>query len=110
MSEEREQLEASVAAAKASLKAAEDALAEFDVRPSNWRFDSLDAAGRLEDVLLGRAHDDCEGSYNYGYSEYRQGCYIGEKLHVAILTVEYNRHDKTYYYVDGHDFRIEEAS
>jgi hypothetical protein len=110
MSEEREQLEVNVVLARKALEAAEGALAEFASRPDNWRFESADKAGRLEEVLLDRAHDDCEGSYNCGDDEYRQQFYVGDKLHVAILTVEYNRHDKTYYYVDGHDFRIEEAA
>ena len=33
---------------------------------------------------------------------------VDEKRYVAILEVEYNRHDKTYYFVDGSDFRVEE--
>lgn len=110
MSEERKQLEANVAAAKAALEAAEGALAAFVMRPENWRFESIDEAGKLEYALLDRAHEDCEGSHNCGDDEYRQECFVGDRLHVAILTVEYNRHDKTYYYVDGHDFRVEEAA
>jgi hypothetical protein len=110
MSEERNQLEQNVTVARAALEAAEGALAAFDARPDNWRFESVDNAGRLEEVLLDRASDDCEGSHNCGDDEYRQQFYVGDKLHVAILTVEYNRHDKTYYYIDGHDFRIEEVA
>jgi hypothetical protein len=110
MSEERKQLEANVAAAEVALKAAQDALTAFVARPENWRFDSVDDAGKLEIALLDLAHNDCEGSYNFGADEYRQQCYIGDKLYVAILTVEYGRHDKTYYYVDGHEFRIEEVT
>ncbi len=95
--------------AKRALADAERALLEFERAPERNVFDSLDDAYDLEDELLERAAADCEGSHNVGHDEYRQGFYVGDTQYVAILTVEYNRHDRRYYYIDGHAFRIEDA-
>jgi hypothetical protein len=57
--------------------------------------------------MIGWARDACEGSYCFGDDEYTQDFYVGDDLYRATLTVEYNRHDKTYYYVDGDEFKTE---
>ena len=93
--------------AQAQLSAAQAALDAWETLPENNIFGSPDDAAALEDVLLGRASADCEGSYNCGSPEYTQECLIDGVLYVAKLTCEYNRHDKTYYYVEDSDFTIE---
>lgn len=105
----RAELEEAVKSARAALQAAESALYRFDTAIENNVFESVEKARSvLEDRLYQEASDDCEGSYNFGSNEYRQEFLVDGKGYVAILEVEYNRHDKTYYYVDGTEFRVEE--
>jgi hypothetical protein len=84
---------------------------EFLEDPRNNRFDTLeDAEGTLYETLRDRASTDCEGSYNCGSDEYSQRFYVGDQLYVAVAQVEYNRHDKQYYYVDDYSFVVQEVS
>lgn len=106
----KQELESAVKAAKADLLKAESALLAFERSPENYRFESLIEGFYLEDDLSGRAAEDCEGSHNVGADEYRQQFYVGDALYTAILyNIEYNRHDKRYYFVDGYKFRVEDA-
>ena len=109
MNTKRQSLEAAVKQAKEQLSAAEQALEAFDQSPENNRFDTLDAAYALEEVLRDRAYEDCQGAYNCGNDYYEQEFYVGDKLYVASANVEYNRHDKTYYFIETFDFQIEEV-
>jgi hypothetical protein len=105
-----EELKAAVAAAQAALTAAQEALSTFEGLPENNVFATLAEVGsRLEYVLLSRAHKDCEGSYNCGSPQYSQEFIVNGMLYVAVLDVEYNRHDRTYYYIDDSDFKIKEV-
>lgn len=110
MTQKREDLVAAVKSAKLALAFAESELTEFDEAPENNRYATLDDAYELEEVLRDRAYEDCQGAYNVGDSEYRQEFFVGDKRYIAIAEVEYNRHDKTYYYIDGFEFRIEEVA
>lgn len=58
----------------------------------------------IEEYLISRAEDDCRGKYNCGQSEYKQNVTINGTKYLCTLTVEYNRHDKTYYYIEYTDF------
>lgn len=51
------------------------------------------------------ANDDCEGAHNCGNEEYTVSFKIADKIHVVDVGFSYNRHDKTYYYVErqGYD-------
>lgn len=100
----RETLLANVKAADDVLQAAKAALEEFDQAPEQHVFDSIEAAWVLEDTLRGRASEDCEGSYNCGDEFYEQEFIVDGVHHIARLDVEYNRHDKTYYYIDSSEF------
>lgn len=102
----KDALIAAIAAAQANLDIAHKALSDFETKAENNVFESLESAGNLEDVLRGRASEDCEGSYNCGADYYEQEFMVDGVVYVATLTVEYNRHDKTYYYVDGSEFSI----
>lgn len=102
---------------KLAAKVAEDAfeaatklVEQAQALPENNVYPSLeDAEYKIEDMLADRAHEDCEGAGNCGDLEYRQLFMVGDKMYVGIYEVDYNRHDKTYYYVDGAEFRIEEV-
>lgn len=106
----KDELVLAVKNATAVLETAQIALETFVRAPENNVFLSLlEAEATLYETLRDRASDDCEGSHNCGASEYRQGFFVDGKQWWAIATVEYNRHDKTYHYVDEFDLRIEPA-
>lgn len=105
----KQELEATVALARSQLVKAVADLATFDQLAENNVYGTLqEAINDIEDMLLNRAHDDCEGSYSCGADKYAQEFYVEATLYVGTLTCAYNRHDKTYYYVDGHDFTYEQ--
>jgi len=90
-------LEAAVELKKALLEKMED-------DPEFNRFkDGETAEDVLEEKFLERARAACEGSYNLGEDTYTQELYIDDVPYVYTLSVEYNRHDKTYYYIDTYD-------
>jgi hypothetical protein len=64
-------------------------------------------AGVLED----KASNDCEGSYCYGQSEYTQEYQLidSDVVYEGKIKVEYNRHAKTYYYVDEVEYSFSEV-
>ena len=104
----RIELQSRINAAQDALSAAMTAIDDFNRLPENNVFASLeDADADLEYELADRAREDCEGAGNCGQPEYRQAFMVDGIEYVAIYTPEYNRHDKTYYYIDGSEFRIE---
>lgn len=106
----KQELELSVSNAKAALATAEASLQAFNDAPENNRFDNLDdALSHVEDDLRQQAFDDCQGAYNCGADSYSKEFYVGETLYRGTAEFEYNRHDKTYYYIDGCTFTYEEV-
>jgi len=104
-------LKQNIADAQSALNSAEAALSEFEERPENNVYASLEeAAGPLEDILGALAFQDCEGAHNCGSPEYTREFMVDGKVYIAKLEVEYNRHDKMYYYVDGTEFSISEKA
>ena len=102
------ELEAAVAAAKANLGAAEKELSDFIASPLNNVFDSLtQASDQLETRLRDQAFDDCQGAGNCGLEEYEQEFIVDGVHYIGKLSVEYDRHDKTYYYIDRARFTYE---
>ena len=102
---EKEKLQQAIDLAKLHLREAEDALAQFCAKAENNVFETIDdAVGTIEDALRDKARDDCEGSYNCGNPEYTQAFMVAGVEYVGTLKVEYNRHDKTYYYIDSATF------
>ena len=82
----------------------------YESLPENHEYPDLsEAEGWISARLEGYAQEDCEGSHNCGKSKYTQRFTAGGKLYDGTLEVEYNRHDKTYYYVDGAEFSAVEA-
>ncbi len=96
-----------IADAEARLINAKSTLAAFDALPENNTFeDYTDAIYTIEGKLAAIAHADCEGSYCCGDDEYEQEFIVNGKHYLGKLSVQYNRHDKTYYYVDETDFTV----
>lgn len=106
----KETLELAVKEATIALNAAEIALYEFNTLAENNVFATLkEAEGKLEDELHERAFQDCQGAHNMGDEQYTQEFIVDGVKYVAIYDVEYNRHDKMYYYIDGHKFSIKKV-
>lgn len=104
----REMLDAAVQAAQNQLNAASLALTEFIALPQNNVFESLEeAVSAIEGRLENQAHADCEGSHNRGEDVYEQEFIVGDIRYLGKLKCEYNRHDKTYYYVEESEFTYE---
>jgi hypothetical protein len=94
--------------AKEQLEEAEANLIVAESLPENTFFESLDIAeAKLCRKMRNKASEDCECAGECGLEQYTQLFYVDKTLYKAIANVEYNRHDKTYYYVDGFDFKIE---
>jgi hypothetical protein len=105
----KEELIERVLAAKREVMAAEAALAEWESLPENNVFATVEQASAvIENALLAQASDDCEGAHNCGAEKYTREFMVDDKTYVGTLTVEYNRHDKTYYYIDGYEFGVAE--
>lgn len=105
----KEELQAAVSAAEIALKDARAALEEWDSLAENNVFPTLDEAlSTIEDKLRSQAHEDCEGAHNCGLDEYTQEFIVNGTKYLATAKFEYNRHDKTYYYIDGCEFSHKE--
>ena len=65
-------------------------------------YDTLDGAKCcVEDMLRDKASEDCEGSYCCGDESYSKIVKIKDgNFYKITVKMEYNRHDKTYYYVE----------
>lgn len=101
------ELEAAVQQARIELHTAESALAEFMSYAENNVFATLDEASyKIEDRLMSMSADDCAGADNCGHPKYTQEFMVDGLVFVATLDCEYNRHDKTYYYLDYYKFSI----
>lgn len=71
-------------------------------------FDTLnDAKSEVKDQLWDEASNDCEGSHNCGADEYSKIVKVKEdnKFYKITVCFEYNRHDKTYYYVEEYSMK-----
>lgn len=96
--------EEAIKAARAALFAAESAYEEWKSAPEQNVFESVEKAeAALDDRFRDVAHEDCEGAGNCGADEYTQVFMVDGQKYLFTAEVEYNRHDKTYYYVE--DFR-----
>lgn len=104
-------LKLEIARAQAELNSAINEFDEFVDSPENNKFASVDeASAELEERFRERAHSACEGSYCMGLELYSQEFTADGKRFMFRLHVEYNRHDKTYYYVESAKVNIEELS
>src|SRR4051812_34843784 len=95
------ELQARVNAAKRELAAAEGAMAAWEDQAENNVFDTLDlAVSAIESALLDLAGSDCEGAHNCGAETYTREFIVDGVIYVGTLTCEYNRLDKTYYFIE----------
>ena len=102
---DKQELINAIELAKKNLLSAELALDKYEAVAANNVYPTIDEAlADIEDKLNAKADRDCEGAHNCGNDEYEQMFMVGGVTYIALLKVEYNRHDKTYYYVDGTDF------
>jgi hypothetical protein len=103
----KEELQLSVKFCMGELAIAETNLAEFIAARENNVFASVDIAEyEIERRLECMAGNDCEGAGNCGLDEYIQEFIVDGVLYLATYKVEYNRHDKTYYYIDSSEFLV----
>jgi len=70
-----------------------------------------DAEDEIEEILRIQASKDCVGAYNCGQSEYTQEYQLlnSDAVYFGKIKVEYNRHDKTYYFVDEVEYSFSEV-
>ena len=73
---------------------------------NNQYTDHKNAEYSITERFEGIAHEQCEGAYNCGEELFEQRYQIAGNPNTFEATVkfEYNRHDKTYYYIDGTDY------
>ena len=64
-----------------------------------------DAEDTLQDEAWDEAAESCEGSYCMGDDTYTRLAQVGDEFYEFKFDMEYNRHDKRYYYVDGANAR-----
>jgi len=89
------------------LAAAHASLRTFDNQPENNQFDDFKVACEtIEGKLYAESSNDCEGSYNCGLPLYEQKFIVNGELYLGELKVEYGRYDKTYYFIDSHEFQV----
>ena len=99
------QLKLAIANAEVALAQAKSALEAYQDSPERNVFSSLEEAeDTLDEKLRGKASDDCEGSYNCGQETYEQEFIVNGAHYIGTLKCEYNRHDKTYYYLEEAEF------
>lgn len=104
----KEELLATVTAVQHLLFAAQQELQDFLKLPENNQFTDLTTAlVNIEMVLRDEASNDCEGSNNCGLEYYEQLFMVNGEMYLGKLYCEYNRHDKTYYYLEEARFTYE---
>ena len=59
-----------------------------------------DAVEEIRESHCNKASEDCEGAYNVGDKSYSTIAKVQDKYYEFTTEFEYNRHDKTYYYID----------
>lgn len=109
---DKAQIAAEIAEHQQAIAKLEQSLIDFDSLIENNQYEDHDAAeSAITDRMSGIASEACEGSYNYGDDVYTQRYQIAGNPNVfeATVTFEYNRHDKTYYYIDGTDYSYAEV-
>ena len=105
----KETLMAEIVQARSALVDAEAALIEWQSRAENNVFATIDEAEcAIEDALRDEAFQHCEGTGNCGLDSYSRDFMVGDKTYTGTLKVEYNRHDKTYYYIEESEFMVAE--
>lgn len=106
---EHELLKTQVEACEVLLQAAQTKLDEYESSPEFHTYTTLeDGESSVYNRLYNQASEACEGSFCCGEDKYEQEFIVNGKHFLGTLTLEYNRHDKTYYYIDGEEFTVSE--
>lgn len=83
---------------------------ELKTLPYQYVVEDVDEAeGLINDLAREWGYEDCSGPHTQGADSYSIFVYVNGVLHKATAEVEYNRHDYTYYYVDGVTTKVELA-
>ena len=108
---EHERLKTVVKLSEELLAQSQKDLLNYESKPENNRFNDLDTAkGYIESKLYRLADEACEGSYCRGDDEYTRQFYVNDDLYEGTLSVDYGRHDKTYYFIDETYFEVEKVT
>lgn len=98
----KKEMKAKVKALQAEIAVLETQIEEFDSSPEQNIFESLDkAANQITDRFKDIAHQQCEGAGNCGSPEFKQKFSVDGKSYEATVGFEYDRYDKTYYYIEN---------
>lgn len=100
----REQIAAEIYAHQKSIEVLEQSLMDIDSSMENNQYtDQKNAEYSITKRFEGIAQKQCEGAYNCGDEQFQQRYQITGNPNVFEATVkfEYNRHDKTYDYIEG---------
>ena len=101
---DKAQIAAEIATHKKAIALLEQSMTDFDSLIENNQYeDHGTAEASIEDRFRNIAGEQCEGSNNCGEEKFMQRYQIAgnPNMFEATVSFEYNRHDKTYYYVDG---------
>lgn len=80
-------------------------LAEADGDIQNHVYESLEQAENfLMNGFENQAFEDCEGANNCGEKEYSQDFIVDGVEYTATGIFTYDRHSKTYYYIDESEY------
>jgi len=101
MAMNKSELESALKLARQQVEESTAALKAIEMAPENNVFASLqEAEDTLSERLREEAFNDCEGAGNCGADAYVQEFIVDGVHYIGTLQVEYNRHDKTYYYIE----------
>ena len=105
----RENLEEIEVVCSRALSLVQNALIAWDAVAEHNVFSTLDGArGTIEELLIDQAMADCEGSDTCGAEQYSREFLVAGTKYVGILDCEYDRYNKTYYYLENYEFSYRE--
>lgn len=103
----KEQIATEIATHHKAIAVLEQSLMDIDSMIENNQYtDQKNAEYSITEHFSGIAHEQCEGSGNCGEPLFKRRYQIAGNPNTFEATVEfeYNRHDKTYYYIDGTEY------
>ena len=100
---DKKQIAADIATHQKAIAVLEQSLDDFDSLLENNQYaDHEYAQESITERFHSIAHEQCQGAYNCGDPIFKQQFQIdgNPNMFEASVEFEYNRHDKTYYYID----------
>ncbi|MFJ7982360.1 nicotinate phosphoribosyltransferase [Lysinibacillus xylanilyticus] len=80
---------------------------DIDLTEENETEKMSDLEGYIYEVASDWAKADCEGRHNCGNDTYDVRFKLGDKIYSVEVGFSYNRHDKTYYYIERFGYKSE---